>query len=106
MRNWSDIKKLILNGKLESKLQKIIFQVFESLAIAEGKVHGINPEHVHFHEIGAIILWWTLWCLCCNKLFNAFKVYCNKPTLGSGFVQTEHGNLSIPTPSDRTYYKK
>ena len=53
-RNWKNIKELILNGRLEDKLQQIIFEVFESLAIAEGKVHGIKPEDVHFHEIGAI----------------------------------------------------
>ena len=40
-RTWRSIKELILNGQLEDKLKKIIYEVFESLAIAEGKVHGI-----------------------------------------------------------------
>ena len=53
-RNWQSIKKILTNSKLEQKLQNLIYKVFESLAIAEGKVHGINPEDVHFHEIGAI----------------------------------------------------
>ena len=53
-RNWSNIKELILNGNLEDKLQQTIYEVFESLASAEGKVHGIKSEEVHFHEIGAI----------------------------------------------------
>ena len=53
-RNWKKIKELILNGRLEKKLQQIIYEVFESLASAEGKVHGIKSEEVHFHEIGAI----------------------------------------------------
>ena len=53
-RNWRSIKKMLSNGNLEAKLKKIIYEVFESLANAEGKVHGINPEDVHFHEIGAI----------------------------------------------------
>ena len=53
-RTWKSIKKLILNGHLEDKLKKIIFGVFESLAIAEGKVHGIKSDDVHFHEIGSI----------------------------------------------------
>ena len=53
-RNWRSIKKLILNGNLAEKLQQLIYEVFESLAIVEGKVHGIQPEDVHFHEIGSI----------------------------------------------------
>ena len=53
-RDWRSIKKLILNGHLEKKLQQIIYEVFESLAIAEAKVHGIKSEDVHFHEVGAI----------------------------------------------------
>jgi len=53
-RTWRSIKELILNGHLEDKLKKVIFGVFESLAIAEGKVHGIKSDDVHFHEIGAI----------------------------------------------------
>ena len=53
-RNWKSIKELILSGHLEDRLQKIIYEVFESLANAEGEVHGIKPEDVHFHEIGSI----------------------------------------------------
>ena len=53
-RTWRSIKELILNSHLEDQLKKIIYKVFESLAIAEGKVHGIKSDDVHFHEIGAI----------------------------------------------------
>ena len=53
-RNWQGIKKLIINSKLDKEFQKIIYKVFESLAIAEGNVHGINPEEFHFHEICSI----------------------------------------------------
>ena len=53
-RTWKSIKELLLSSHIEDKLKKIIYEVFESLAIAEGKVHGIKSEDVHFHEIGAI----------------------------------------------------
>ena len=53
-RTWRNIKGLISNENLEDNLKQIIYKVFESLASAEGKVHGINSEDVHFHEIGAI----------------------------------------------------
>ncbi len=99
-RTWKSIKELILNGHLEDKLKKIIYEVFESLAIAEGKVHGIKSDEVHFHEIGAIDSLVDIIgaCAALNYL-NPKRVYCNEPMLGKGFVQTEHGKLSVPPPA-------
>ncbi len=99
-RNWSNIKDLILKANIEKKLQKRIFEVFESLAFAEGKVHGINPEDVHFHEIGAIDSLVDIIGVCVSiEYLNPKKIFCNEPTLGRGFVQTDHGRLSIPSPA-------
>ncbi len=99
-RNWRSIKKLILNGNLEDQLKKLIYEVFESLAIAEGKVHGIKSENVHFHEIGAIDSLVDIIGVCAAlKYLNPNKVYCNEPMLGKGFVQTQHGKLSVPPPA-------
>ncbi len=99
-RTWKSIKELVLNGHLEDNLKQIIYEVFESLANAEGKVHGIKSEDVHFHEIGAIdsIVDIVGVCAAFNYL-NPKKVYCNEPMLGKGFVHTEHGKLSVPTPA-------
>ena len=99
-KNWKSIKELIIGGNLELKLQQIIYEVFESLAIAEGKVHGIKADDVHFHEIGAIdsIVDIVGVCAAFNYL-NPKKIYCNEPMLGKGFVKTEHGELSVPPPA-------
>ena len=106
-RNWRGLKQIILKSNLEKKLKDVIFKVFESLAIAEGKVHGIDPEEVHFHEIGAIdsIVDIVGVCAAINYL-NPNKIYCNQPNLGKGFVQTEHGKLSIPSPAVIELLKK
>jgi hypothetical protein len=99
-RNWRSIKKLILNRKLEGKLQQMIYKVFESLACAEGEVHGIKSDDVHFHEIGAIDSLVDIVGVCAAlNYLNPRKVYCNEPMLGKGFVQTEHGKLSVPPPA-------
>ena len=99
-RTWRSIKELILNGHLEDKLKKIIYEVFESLAIAEGKVHGIKSDDVHFHEIGAIDSLVDIIGVCAAMNYlNPKRVYSNEPMLGKGFVQTEHGKLSVPPPA-------
>ncbi|WP_288261321.1 nickel pincer cofactor biosynthesis protein LarC [uncultured Prochlorococcus sp.] len=99
-RTWRSIKELIFSSHLEENLKKIIYEVFESLAIAEGKVHGIKSEDVHFHEIGAIDSLVDIIGVCAAlNYLNPKEVYCNEPMLGKGFVQTEHGKLSVPTPA-------
>ena len=99
-RTWRSIKELISNGNLEDKLKQKIYEVFESLANAEGKVHGIKSEDVHFHEIGAIDSLVDIVGVCAAfNYLNPKKVYCNEPMLGKGFVQTEHGKLSVPPPA-------
>ena len=99
-RDWSSIKDLILKARLEKKLKKRIYKVFESLALAEGKVHGIDPEKVHFHEIGAIDSLIDIIGVCASiEYLKPKKVFCNEPTLGRGFVHTDHGKLSIPSPA-------
>ncbi len=99
-RDWGSIKDLILKARLEKKLQKRIYEVFKSLALAEGKVHGIDPEEVHFHEIGAIDSLVDIIGVCASiEYLKPKKVFCNEPTLGRGYVQTDHGKLSIPSPA-------
>ena len=99
-RDWSSIKDLIFKARLEKKLKKRIYKVFESLALAEGKVHGIDPEKVHFHEIGSIDSLIDIIGVCASiEHLKPKKVFCNEPTLGRGFVQTDHGKLSIPSPA-------
>ena len=99
-RTWRNIKALILNGHLEDNLKNLIYKVFESLATAEGKVHGIKSDDVHFHEIGAIDSLVDIIGVCAAlNYLNPKRVFCNEPMLGKGFVQTEHGKLSIPPPA-------
>ncbi len=99
-RDWKSIKDLILKAQLEKHLKKRIYEVFESLAIAEGRVHGINPEEVHFHEIGAIDSLVDIIGVCTSiEYLKPKKVFCNEPTLGRGFINTDHGKLSIPSPA-------
>ncbi len=99
-RDWRSIKDLISKSRLEKNLQQRIYEVFESLAIAEGKVHGIDPDKVHFHEIGAIDSLVDIIGVCASiEYLKPKKVFCNEPTIGRGFVQTEHGKLSIPSPA-------
>jgi len=99
-RDWRSIRELILKGGFNSELEKRIITVFQSLAEAEARVHGIDIDEVHFHEIGSIDSLIDIVGVCAG--FNYLRpkfIYSNTPTLGKGFIQTEHGKMSIPSPA-------
>src|ERR1041385_598163 len=53
-RNFSEIKKLITKSKLSPWVKQRSLAVFQRVADAEGKIHGMPPDKVHFHEVGAV----------------------------------------------------
>ncbi len=53
-RNFSEIKKLISRSKLSAWVKQKSIAVFQRIAEAEGKIHGLPPDEVHFHEVGAV----------------------------------------------------
>ncbi len=99
-KNWIDIKNLISSSNLNISLRDKILKVFGILAEAESFVHGIDVEHVHFHEIGCIDSLVDIVGVCAAvEYLNLKCVLCDYPPAGSGFVQTSHGRLPVPVPA-------
>lgn len=99
-RHWPDIAALIRTAGLPPQATAWSLAVFEALAKAEGVVHGIPPETVHFHEVGAIdaIVDIVGTCLGLDWL-NVETIYCSALPTGGGTVETAHGRLPVPTPA-------
>ena len=53
-RNFTQIKALIRASTLSEWVKEKSLAVFQRIAVAEGKIHGMPPEQVHFHEVGAV----------------------------------------------------
>ena len=53
-RSYNDIKQLINESNLNDEVKKKSNDIFLNLAKAEGKIHNISYENVHFHEVGAV----------------------------------------------------
>lgn len=75
-------------------------KVFQGLARAEAKVHGVAPEEVHFHEVGAADALVDVAAFCDGLAWlGSPKVVCSPLPLGRGFVECAHGRLPLPAPA-------
>jgi uncharacterized protein (TIGR00299 family) protein len=99
-RHLPEIERIITDAKLPSRAQKWSLEVFRQLAVAEGSVHGIAPEKVHFHEVGAVdaIVDIVGTCLGLDWL-EIDKLYCSALPTGGGTVKAAHGRLPVPVPA-------
>jgi uncharacterized protein (TIGR00299 family) protein len=99
-RHLPEIENLIIKAKLPPKAEQWSLAVFRQLAVAEGAVHGIAPEQVHFHEVGATdaIIDIVGTCLGLDWL-GINQLYCSPLPTGGGTVKAAHGRLPVPVPA-------
>jgi hypothetical protein len=99
-RNWPQIRKLIERAELPAGAKKIALRAFELLALAEAKVHGIAPEEVHFHEVGAVDTITDVVCAAVGlDSLGVEKWRSSAVNVGSGFVNCAHGQMPVPAPA-------
>lgn len=99
-RHLQDILDLIEGGKLPDRVKKKGREVFKRLAEAEAKVHGTTPEHIHFHEVGAIdSICDIVGSLIALDNLNVEQVICSPLPLTSGTIRCAHGLMPVPAPA-------
>jgi pyridinium-3,5-bisthiocarboxylic acid mononucleotide nickel chelatase len=99
-RNYADIKTLIQDSALSSWVKEKAVAVFHRIAVAEGKVHGMPAEEVHFHEVGAIdsIVDIVGACIALEMLGKP-RVLAAPVVEGTGWIHCAHGRFPIPAPA-------
>ena len=106
-RHLPEIEEMIVKGNLPGRAEAWSLAVFRRLAVAEGAVHGIAPEKVHFHEVGAVdtIVDIVGTCLGLDWLGidsnqQGFPLlYCSAFPTGGGTVHAAHGRMAVPVPA-------
>jgi uncharacterized protein (TIGR00299 family) protein len=99
-RRLRTIRALLSRSSLSRPVAERAGRVFARLAEAEGRVHGIPAERVHFHEVGAADAIGDIVSVCAAlDWLGARPVTASPLPLGTGTVETEHGTLPLPAPA-------
>jgi pyridinium-3,5-bisthiocarboxylic acid mononucleotide nickel chelatase len=99
-RHLADIESLLKCSDLAPKLIQSALAVFRRLAQAEGRVHGISPEQVHFHEVGALdAIIDIVGVVIGLDYLGIQELICSPLPLSRGWVHCQHGSLPLPAPA-------
>ena len=99
-RGMPEIRRIIDGAEITDRARTIAVRIFEILAKAEAKAHGVPEDQVHFHEVGAVdsIVDIISAAVCLDDLDITEAVI---PFLceGKGTVRCQHGILPVPVPA-------
>ncbi|MHC0066730.1 nickel pincer cofactor biosynthesis protein LarC [Nostoc sp. UIC 10890] len=106
-RHLPEIEQMIFKAGLPPRAEAWSLAVFRQLAVAEGAVHGISPEKVHFHEVGAIDAIVDIVGTCLGLDWLGIEsneeglplLYCSAFPTGGGTVRAAHGQMAVPVPA-------
>jgi pyridinium-3,5-bisthiocarboxylic acid mononucleotide nickel chelatase len=99
-RHLSDVLTLIDAARLPARAADRARRIFQALAVAEGLVHGIDPEQVHFHEVGAVdAIADVVGCCLALELLGVDRVISSPLPVGRGVTLAAHGELPLPAPA-------
>ena len=99
-RRLPELRQLIDSAGLPERARARAQETFRRLAEAEGAVHDVAPEAVHFHELGALD---ALADVCGVALaleeLGVERLVCSPLPASRGFVDAAHGRLPLPAPA-------
>lgn len=99
-RSHREIRALIEQSELSAFVKQHTLGIFQRIAVAEGKIHGVPAEDVAFHEVGAMDSIADIVCACVGiEALGVAKVLASQLHDGHGTVQCAHGTFPVPAPA-------
>jgi uncharacterized protein (TIGR00299 family) protein len=99
-RTWRDVERLVNEAGMHEDVRSLAHDVFARLADAEGRVHGLPPQDVHFHEVGALDAIADVVGVCAGVVHLGLdRVVVSEVSVGGGTVSSGHGRLPVPPPA-------
>jgi uncharacterized protein (TIGR00299 family) protein len=99
-RSLPQIRTLLMAADLTQRARNLSLSAFTLLGQAEGRIHGVPIEEVHFHEVGAVDAIVDIACsAAAADALHVDEWYCSPVNVGSGFVNCAHGRFPVPAPA-------
>jgi uncharacterized protein (TIGR00299 family) protein len=99
-RRLADVLAIIADSGLVEADKDAAARVFRRLADVEARVHGVTPDEVHFHEVGAVdAIVDVCGAVIGLRLLGVERLYCSALAVGSGSARSAHGRIPVPGPA-------
>src|SRR3954470_12579160 len=99
-RAVSEIHRLIDAVRIPETVARLAHAAFEAIATIEAEIHGVAPDGLHLHEVGAVDaildVVGSIWGV---EQVGIECIYNTRVSLGDGTVKTAHGVLPVPAPA-------
>ncbi|EKN62506.1 hypothetical protein BABA_25826 [Neobacillus bataviensis LMG 21833] len=99
-RAYKDIVELIEGAGLDETVKETALKIFKRIGEAEGHIHGIPLEKVHFHEVGAVDS--IIDIIGAAILIHQLEIDAIKSSpipVGTGRIHIDHGIYPVPAPA-------
>ncbi|MDY0394106.1 LarC family nickel insertion protein [Virgibacillus halophilus] len=99
-RSYKDIVKMIETADFSDGVKNAALKIFKKIGEAEGRIHGMELDQVHFHEVGAVdsIIDIVGTAILLDQLGIASVKSAAVP-VGSGKIYIDHGVYPVPAPA-------
>ena len=99
-RGLKEIREIIGKAGISEGAKSTVIAIFEALGAAEAKVHNIDIEKVHFHEVGAVDAMVDIVCASVGaEALGVDEIVCSPLNVGGGTVKCAHGTFPVPAPA-------
>ena len=99
-RGLHEILHIIEHADMTERAKETAVRIFQILAEAESKAHGVPADQVHFHEVGAVdsIVDILAVAICLDNL-DITEVIVPFLCEGQGSIRCQHGIIPVPVPA-------